>query len=158
MDVTMRGAMDLLLSAGFDGHVGVWDITKRSHSMPRLELLFAGHTSEVLALKVSELSGTFVTGGNDCAIRVWSLRNYELQTTLRGHAEPVTTLALDANFLFSGSEVKCAEIASRSHEDDRVKPASRRPDARPAAGRHGAPVGHVLSHAARRAERTRRRR
>ncbi len=31
-----RGRVDLLLSAGFDGHVGVWDISKRRYCMPRL--------------------------------------------------------------------------------------------------------------------------
>jgi WD40 repeat protein len=37
LDVTTRGAMELLLSAGFDGHVGVWDITKRQVGGSHLE-------------------------------------------------------------------------------------------------------------------------
>ena len=43
LDVCTRGRADLLLSAGFDGHVGVWDISKRRYSMPRLEAMFKAH-------------------------------------------------------------------------------------------------------------------
>jgi len=53
---------------------------------------------------VNQLDSTLVTSGNDCKIRIWSLRNFELQATLEGHVEAVTCLGLDGNFLLSGSE------------------------------------------------------
>lgn len=104
LDVVVRGRADLLLSAGFDGHVGVWDISKRRYAMPRLEAMVRAHAQEILCLKAHPLKGTFVTGGNDKRVRVWSLQSYELLATLEGHTEAVTCLALDANFLLSGSE------------------------------------------------------
>ena len=104
LDVVVRGRADLLLSAGFDGHVGVWDISKRRHSMPRLEAMFRAHVQEVLCLKANPRKGTFVTAGNDKRVRVWSLASYEQLASLEGHTEAVSCLALDANFLLSGSE------------------------------------------------------
>ena len=104
LDVVVRGRADLLLSAGFDGHVGVWDISKRRYAMPRLEAMVRAHAQEILCLKAHPLKGTFVTGGNDKRVRVWSLQSYELLATLEGHTEAVTCLALDANFLLSGAE------------------------------------------------------
>ena len=108
------------------------------------------HAGEVLALKVSKLAGAFLTAGNDKRIRAWSLKNYELQATLQGHNEAVTTLALDGNFLFSGAEVQRGRT--------RVPPTSSPPArslARLRAGRHGAIVGHALVHATWRAARAR---
>ena len=104
LDVVVRGRADLLLSAGFDGHVGVWDISKRRYAMPRLEAMVRAHVQEILCLKANPLRATFITGGNDKRVRVWSLQSYELLATLEGHTEAVTCLALDANFLLSGSE------------------------------------------------------
>ena len=72
--------------------------------MPRLEAMVRAHAQEILCLKASPLQGTFVTGGNDRRVRVWSLQSYELLATLEGHTEAVTCLAIDANFLLSGSE------------------------------------------------------
>jgi WD40 repeat protein len=105
LDVAVRGRTELLLSAGFDGHVAVWDITKRRYSMPQIETVFKAHAPyEILALKHNPMNQTIVTAGNDCYIRVWSLYTYELQATLEGHTDSVTALALDGNFLLSGSE------------------------------------------------------
>lgn len=105
LDVAVRGRSELLLSAGFDGHVAIWDITKRRYSMPQIETVFRAHAPyEILALKFNAMNNTIVTAGNDRHIRVWSIFNYELQATLDGHTDSVTTLALDGNFLLSGSE------------------------------------------------------
>ena len=104
LDVATLGSMELLLSSGFDAHVGVWDVTKRRNTMPRLEQMFAAHEEEVLCLKANPLNETLVTGSNDANIHVFALRNYLKLAVLKGHEEPVTTLALDGNFLLSGSE------------------------------------------------------
>ena len=53
---------------------------------------------------------TFLTGGNDATIRIWSLENYAMLSTLDGHGDAITCLALDANFLFSGSEDRSIRI------------------------------------------------
>jgi len=104
LDVGVRGGAELLLSSGFDGHVGVWDITKKRYSMPRLEAMFRAHSQEVLCLKVNALNKTFITSGNDRALHVWSLTNYEQLARLEGHKDAVTCLALDGNFLLSASD------------------------------------------------------
>ena len=109
LDVAVRGSTELLLSAGFDAHVGIWDVTKRKNSMPRLEHIFRAHEQEVLCLLSNPMNGTFCTGGNDKCIHVYSLgsatsTSFPRVAKLEGHAEPVTCLALDGNFLLSGAE------------------------------------------------------
>ncbi|KAL3903639.1 MAG: hypothetical protein SGPRY_011596 [Prymnesium sp.] len=129
LDVGARGGAELLLSAGFDGHVGVWDITKKRYSMPRLEAMFRAHSREILCLKINALNKTFITAGNDryeappplCIwsgdlelserlfsplrnAHVWSLLTYEHLARLEGHKDAITCLALDGNFLLSASD------------------------------------------------------
>ena len=55
--------------------------------MPRLEAMVRAHAQEILCLKAHPLKGSFVTGGNDKRVRVWSLQSYELLATLEGHTE-----------------------------------------------------------------------
>ena len=62
------------------------------------------HLSEVLCLCFNAHNQSFITAGNDKTIHVWSISSYHLLAKLEGHAEPVTCLALDGNFLLSGSE------------------------------------------------------
>ena len=57
------------------------------------------------------MNSTFITGGNDKKLHVFSLgsggslpTSLPRLATLEGHKEPVTCLALDGNFLLSGSE------------------------------------------------------
>jgi len=104
LDVATRGNTELLLSSGYDGHVGVWDITKRRNEMPRLEAMLKAHVLEVLCLRFNPHNESFITAGNDKHIHVWSITSYQQLARLEGHAEAVTTLALDGNFLLSGSE------------------------------------------------------
>ncbi|KAL1521836.1 hypothetical protein AB1Y20_021487 [Prymnesium parvum] len=104
LDVGVRAGAELLLSSGFDGHVGVWDITKKRYTMPRLEAMFRAHFHEVLCLKINALNNTFITAGNDRQVHVWSLANYEQLARLEGHKDAVTCLALDGNFLLSSSD------------------------------------------------------
>jgi len=106
LDVAIRGSTELLLSAGYDAHVGVWDVTKRKSTMPRMEAMLRAHKSEVLCLKSNPhgKEPTFVTAGNDGVVHVWALSNYAQLARLEGHTDAVTCLALDGNFLLSGSE------------------------------------------------------
>jgi len=105
LDVAVRGRSELLLSAGFDGHIAVWDITKRRYSMPQIETIWKAHAPhEILALRFDPMHMTVISAGNDTHVKVWSIYTYELVATLRGHTDSVTTLALDGNFLLSGSE------------------------------------------------------
>ena len=52
----MRGNTELLLSGGYDAHVGVWDVAKRKTTMPRIEAMLRAHTQEILCLKANSVS------------------------------------------------------------------------------------------------------
>ena len=58
----------------------------------------------MLCLKANLMNGTFITAGNDKQVHVWALANYAQLACLKGHTGAVTCLALDGNFLLSGSE------------------------------------------------------
>ena len=53
---------------------------------------------------MNPLNKTFITAGNDRNIHIWSLANCEQLARLEGHHDAVSCLALDGNFLLSGSE------------------------------------------------------
>jgi len=54
LDVASRKRMTLLLSAGFDGQIGVWDITRRQLVKPRLECMFRAQRSHRNTLQQSD--------------------------------------------------------------------------------------------------------
>jgi len=104
LGVAKRGAGQVLLSSGFDGQVGVWDITKQRNALPRLEQLLEASAEEVLALLVDPHAPQYVTAGNDALVRRRALtctryslssrplyKNqyyYELTPPLFGHPTP----------------------------------------------------------------------
>ena len=99
---------ELVLSGSFDGYICVWDMQKKPAKgiIPHMLTKFqaSDHSdSEILCLIHDRTKNVIVSGGNDTYVRVWS-EAYELLGTHEGHSEAVTCLALDANFLFSGSE------------------------------------------------------
>ena len=102
LSVDTRGKSVRLLSSSFDGTVGAWDIS--GQRPPRLELLFAAHEEEVLAVRAAELTPRYVTAGSGALIKIWSLDTHALLGQLRGHTEPVGHLAVDGHFLLSGSD------------------------------------------------------
>jgi WD40 repeat protein len=59
---------------------------------------------EVLSILYDPMKRVVLTAGNDNRIRVWSNANFRLLGEHVGHREAVTCMALDANFLFSGSD------------------------------------------------------
>jgi len=65
---------------------------------------FTGNPVEILAVEFFALAQCYVSGGNDSLIRCWRSTDLNRVATLRGHTESVTCLAVEANFLFSGSE------------------------------------------------------
>lgn len=100
-----RGRSDLLLSGSFDGCLAVWQLPKRKHAPPQIETIFRAHApAEILCLAFNPRNGSAVSGGNGGLLRVWSVATYEQIAQLRGHTDAVTALALDGNFLLSGSE------------------------------------------------------
>ena len=108
IDIARRGSSTVLLSSGYDGHVGVWDISTRKVAMPRLEQMVKAHELEVLCLQadpmMADKGGTFITAGNDRQIHIWSMTTFKRLARLQGHRDAVTALALDGNVLLSGAE------------------------------------------------------
>jgi len=102
--VAKNASQLMLLSSGFDGQVGMWDITKHKNALPRLEHLVKASDEEVLAMIVNPMAAQYITAGNDTLVRVWSVRTQAALATLRGHSDAISCLALDGNFLFSASE------------------------------------------------------
>ena len=128
-----------LITAGYDGKVGFWDVTKRARSVkPRIENIFQAHEgrkinfggneshvvdAEILCIVYHEVDPdeqrrVFLTGGNDSVIRVWNVLSYQLEGTLEGHTEAVTCMTLDANFLFSGSDDMTIRVWNIVHPHD----------------------------------------
>ncbi|KAG2492355.1 hypothetical protein HYH03_009303 [Edaphochlamys debaryana] len=66
--------------------------------------LLSGAEPEILALKFDPLKKAIVTAGTDRVIKVWAATGYDYLGCHHGHREAVTCLALDSNFLFSGSD------------------------------------------------------
>jgi len=116
-----------LLTGGYDGQVGIWDVTKQGTFKPRLEAMLKTYSNishseknlplidqessdnELLCIcfnpsNVGDRPDTFLTGGNDTIIKVWDLNTHEKLGELRGHSDAVTCLVVDANFVISGSD------------------------------------------------------
>ncbi|EFJ40323.1 hypothetical protein VOLCADRAFT_99881 [Volvox carteri f. nagariensis] len=69
-----------------------------------LRVALASPEPEILALKYDPLKKAIVTAGTEGIIKVWAATGYDYLGCHRGHKNAVTCLALDANFLFSGSD------------------------------------------------------
>jgi WD40 repeat protein/HEAT repeat protein/uncharacterized protein YjbI with pentapeptide repeats len=91
-----------LLAAGrSDGVIIVWD--NPSKNRPKFELL--GHRSRIKTMIFSLSDQILISGGLDATIRIWSMDNGEILSTLRGHTNSVNSLSLSdkSNVLVSGS-------------------------------------------------------
>ncbi|PNH10255.1 Outer row dynein assembly protein 16 [Tetrabaena socialis] len=73
-----------------------------SGEAPRAALTFP--EPEILALRFDPLKKAIVTAGTDKVIKVWAAAGYDFLGSHSGHKDAVTCLALDSNFLFSGSD------------------------------------------------------
>ncbi|XXQ32732.1 WD domain, G-beta repeat [Plasmodiophora brassicae] len=101
-----RRHRDYLITSGFDGRVIIWDLTNRKTVNPCQdhELQHAGPILEKLTVAFNPSSGTVLAGGNDCLVHIWDLETYESRGRLQGHTAAVTSLAFDANIVFTGAD------------------------------------------------------
>ncbi|HYG82012.1 MAG TPA: serine/threonine-protein kinase [Pyrinomonadaceae bacterium] len=92
----------LLVSAGEDQQVIVWDFPRRE----RLKT-FTDHTGVVNAVAFSPDGRWFATGSNDHTVIVWDAARLEKAAVLREHGDPVlsVTFSPDGRLLVSASEV-----------------------------------------------------
>ncbi|KAA6427784.1 MAG: hypothetical protein FRX49_02447 [Trebouxia sp. A1-2] len=96
--------LDQLLFS-FDGCVCVWDVRIGASTTPHLMHHWHAHPgSEILTIMHDPMKNVIITAGNDNVMKVWNARLYEQLGKHTGHIAPVTCLALDGNFLISGSE------------------------------------------------------
>ena len=127
----LRPSEEMVVSGGFDGKVCVWDVRKRGAMRPHLVSWFdgggrgtGGGSCEVLALLHDAAKQQLLVAGNDGVIRVFAVPSYELLGAHKGHSEAVTCLALDGNFVFSGSEDTSVGVwnsVSASYKGTRLK-------------------------------------
>ena len=127
------GEEQLVATGGFDGRVAIWDVKKTRHSRPHLMAAWLAHKdSEILSIVAYGGAGmgverrdggggggagpgrargaqAMITAGNDKVIRLWRGPD-DLAGEFRGHEEAVSCMALDGNFLFSGSEDKTIKV------------------------------------------------
>eukprot|EP00762_Andalucia_godoyi_P004129 ANDGO_06284.mRNA.1 F-box/WD repeat-containing protein sel-10 len=98
-----------IASVGYDGCLGFWKI-EMSGGLPYLDCLdfVRISDSELLTVLVNSSNNTYITGGNDTIIRVFSARGPELHLVhkLEGHEGPISVLERDGNFLFSSGVEK----------------------------------------------------
>ncbi|KAL0022030.1 hypothetical protein WJX77_007822 [Trebouxia sp. C0004] len=128
----------LLFSAGFDGCVCVWDVRIGASTTPHLTHHWHAHPgSEILTILHDPMKNVIITAGNDSVIKVWNARLYEQLGKHTGHVASVTCLALDGNFLISGSDDCTVRLWD-------LVPASRDGNMRPAAPFQGSALLRTL--------------
>ena len=86
--VAVDGAGTLVLTAGLDATVRLWDLPSRRHLAT-----LAGHEGAVTAVAFAG-AGRAVSGGRDRTVRLWALAGHQGLAVLEGHEETVT--AVDA--------------------------------------------------------------
>lgn len=93
------------ITGGFDGKIGTIYLSEylKQNVKPYYENTVLAHACEVVCVIANPLDKTFISGGNDGTIKIWS-KDLDLVGTLKGHAHAVTSLALDGYFLFSAGE------------------------------------------------------
>lgn len=111
------GEEQMVATGGFDGRVGIWETRKTRHMRPHLIAAWDAHKgSEILCIAAFGGMGSarggrqaIITAGNDKVIKLWRDPN-DLAAEFRGHAEAITCMALDGNFLYSGSEDRTIKV------------------------------------------------
>ena len=79
-------------SAGKDGSVRVWQLPTRS-----CQMILSGHTGGVTCMRWGG-QGRLYTGSQDRTVKVWSVADGSLLSTLQGHAHWVNHLALSTDY------------------------------------------------------------
>ena len=111
-----------LLCGSYDGNVSIWEISKQSTKqssmlnssiIPKLRSVIYNYVpnksdilgNEIHCLYFDDKSGNIIVGGNPVDINIWSMQNGDKVATLEGmHSDSVTCMAMEENFLFSGSD------------------------------------------------------
>eukprot|EP00743_Colponemidia_sp_Colp-15_P004981 GILK01005367.1.p1 GENE.GILK01005367.1~~GILK01005367.1.p1 ORF type:complete len:818 (+),score=111.10 GILK01005367.1:64-2517(+) len=119
---------EYLISGSYDGQLSFWDMSEQKKAgekggtvTPKLEMLFQAHREtedEVLCMTYNPFSEILFTSGNGKDIYLWNIAMYTKEGQLTGHEDSVTCLALDGNYLFSGSEdqtIRVWETANKYH-------------------------------------------
>eukprot|EP00658_Telonema_sp_P-2_P002120 TRINITY_DN10801_c0_g1_i6.p2 TRINITY_DN10801_c0_g1~~TRINITY_DN10801_c0_g1_i6.p2 ORF type:complete len:440 (-),score=108.37 TRINITY_DN10801_c0_g1_i6:178-1497(-) len=124
LDVGILHRQEYLFSGSYDGSVAVWDISRRQSK----QSLVVNHIElgiyEVQSIKFCEHLGTLLAGCNDGVIYVYDPVKSICLKEFRGHEDSVTCLALDGNFLVSGSQdrtIKLWNLLSEHQETHLVK-------------------------------------
>jgi len=105
IDIGGSHLAERLISCSFDGTVAIWEVRKEGDIRPHMIARWEAHKGcEVLALLYDPMKKVILTAGTDNIVRVWSNSTFQLLGEHIGHREAVISMALDANFLFSGSD------------------------------------------------------
>jgi len=105
----MDVGFETLVSGSYDRQLSFWKVTLTSDgtAMARIDRVFLAHEEiddEILAIAYSSTAHSVFTGGNSGVIRKWAFWGVrQLEAEYKGHDDAVTCLAVDANFLYSGS-------------------------------------------------------
>ena len=83
---------NLLVSAGLDGTIKLWDVLTR-----RCTKTLPAHSGPVACLAVSPEGKTLASGGIDGTVRLWDLAGGKVLRTLSGHRDKVSSICFSPN-------------------------------------------------------------
>ena len=116
-----KGDIEYLLSVGYDARICIWEITEKNSAFKQAVDGSAGITvapslrnhvqmhpstpgNELLCVIYDPLRENIIVGSNNSLIKLISIQSTDDHKILSGHLDSVTSLALELNILFSGSD------------------------------------------------------
>lgn len=85
----LHPALDVLITAGRDAVVKMWDIRSRAEVMT-----LVGHTSDITSVMAQVSDPQIVSSSMDGTIKLWDLRKQTAMTTLTQHAKSIRTMIM----------------------------------------------------------------
>lgn len=79
-------ASPLLITGAYEGKIAWWDLKAEQ---PKPQHLVAAHKGYVRGVAISPDGSLVATGGNDCLVKLWSVKEAKLIRTLAGHEHQV---------------------------------------------------------------------
>lgn len=76
----------LLITGAYEGKIAWWDLEA---DQPKPQHLIAAHKGYVRGVAISPDGTLVATGGNDCLVKLWSVKTAKLVRTLEGHEHQV---------------------------------------------------------------------